>query len=558
MQFDIPLTLLQFLLPAVCAGLLLSGMALFLYMSRSYHSKVYGQVALLAFFALGFVGSEVFLLSFGSYKHIWKVAIHFHQTEQIFGAFFLYGMPAFLGTLLDLGPSWQKRNRILSYIGLAFAFISIVVVFTYPDLFISSTERKITWNKYEGDFGRGKEGVLYFIRDGMMTVYAIYCFISIRLDIKKNKEYKYLLFPLAGIIFAILGGIIDTGFVYTGYHFDFLPHIYFSRFSLGITLLVILMMAGLMRHFIDVSKEVERAHKLISISEEKYRVLVEGTNDLIFTLDDTLNFISANRASVKQFGLSEDDLQHKSFLDMIHIEEGSKGVELELVMQKISDLDRKKRPATFKAVLVGSTNVEPKEYEVRLERIQIAGKNEIIGKAAILSDNTLMKYLAAETQCYELDNYLITAEEVSKRLVANLGKHMAPSEITPLRIGIREIIINAIEHGNLNITFDEKTNATCGNQYMEFIASRQKDPVYRDRRVTVKFTMDTERVIYVIEDEGNGFNYREALERAQEANAEELAHGRGLIMAMGIFDKIKFNDKGNKVQLLRKFRKTEI
>jgi PAS domain-containing protein len=558
MQFNIPLTLLQFLLPTVCVGLLISGLALFLYMSRSYHSKVYGMVALLAVFALGFVGSEVFLLSYGSYKHIWKVAIHFHQTEQISGAFFLYGMPAFLGTLLDLGPKWQKRNRILSYIGLAFAFICIIAVLTYPDLFISSTERKFTWNKYEGDFGRGKEGVLYFIRDGMMTAYAIYSFFSIRLDIKRHREYKYLLFPLAGIILAILGGIIDTGFVYTGYHFDFLPHVYFSRFSLGITLLVILMMTGLMRHFIDVAKEVERAHKRISISEEKYRVLVEGTNDLIFTIDDKLNFISANRASVKQFGLSEDDLQHRSFLDMIHVEEGSKGVELELVMQKIRDLDLKKRPARFKAVLVGSMNVEPKEYEVRLEQIQVAGKNEIIGKAAILPDNTLMKYLSAETQHYEIDNYLITAEEVSKRLVANLGKHMSPSEITPLRIGIREIIINAIEHGNLNITFDEKTSATHGNQYMEFIASRQKDPLYRDKRVVVKFTMDSERVIYVIEDQGNGFNYRKALERAQEANNEELAHGRGLVMAMGIFDKIKFNEKGNRVQLLRKFRKTEI
>lgn len=554
MQFDIPLTLLQFLLPPACAGLLIAGMFYYGYMAIIYKSKLYAMVALLALFAIGFVVSEVFILAYGAYYHNWQAAIRFHQSEHLSGAFFVFGLPAYLGLLIRMDAKWKKINRAVYICGLIFAVTCVIAIFVYPDLFISSTERKFTWSKYEGDFGRGKEGILYFMRDGLLFVVAMYSFFHIRKKLKEDRETrKYLFFPLIGIIFALAGGAIDTGFVYTGFHFDFLPHVYFSRFSLCITLFIIMLMSGLTRHFVDVSKEVERAHHRISISEEKYRILVEGTNDLVFTLDERLRFASANQAAMKQFGMNEEELTGKTFIDMIHLDEGSQGVELELVAQKIRDLDIRRRPVTFKAVLAGGSGHAPKEFEIRLEHINIHGKNEIIGKASILPDNALMKYLTAESQQYELDNFLVTAEEVSKRLVANLSKHLTPEEITQLRIGLREILINAIEHGNLEISFDEKTEAVAAEGYIDFISIRQKDPKYRDRRVLVKFSLSPERVIYVIEDEGKGFNYKNVLEKAKRANEEELAHGRGIVMALGIFDSVKFNEKGNKVFLLRKF-----
>jgi PAS domain-containing protein/anti-sigma regulatory factor (Ser/Thr protein kinase) len=554
MQFEIPLTLLQFLLPPVCAGLLFAGICYYTYMAIVYKSKLYAMVALIAFFAISFVGSEVFILSYGSYYHNWKTAIHFHQSEHLSGAFFVFCFPAYLGILVDLQGRMKKINRAIYIFGLIFAITCVIATFVYPDLFISSTERKFTWSKYEGDFGRGKEGILYIMRDCLLTVAAIYAFYLIRKKLKSDPETRrYLFFPLIGIVLAMLGAAIDTGFVYTGYHFDLLPHVYFSRFSLCITLFVILLMSGLTRHFVDASKEVERTHHRISISEEKYRILVEGTNDLVFTLDDRLHFTTANQSTLKQFGITEKALKEKTFIDMIHFDEGSQGVELELVAQKIRDLDIKRRPVTFKAVLVGGSGYAPKEFEIRLENINIHGKNEIIGKASILPDNALMKYLTTESQQYELDNFLVTAEEVSKRLVANLAKHLTPMEITQLRIGLREILINAIEHGNLEISFDEKTEAVATEGYIDFISLRQKDPKYRDRRVIVKFSLSPERVVYIIEDEGKGFNYKNVLEKAQRANDEKLAHGRGIVMALGIFDSVKFNEKGNKVFLLRKF-----
>jgi PAS domain-containing protein/anti-sigma regulatory factor (Ser/Thr protein kinase) len=512
------------------------------------------MVALLAFFAIGFVLSEVFILSYGSYHHDWQTAVRFHQSEHLFGTFFVFGFPAYLSFLLDMKGRWKKINRVICAAGLIFSVICIISVIVHPDLFISSTQRKFTWSRYEGDFGRGREGILYSIRDGLLFLAAFYTFFHIRMKLKADRETRrYLFFPLVGIVFAAAGGAIDTGFVYTGIHFDLLPHVYFSRFSFSITVFIIMLMSGLTRHFVDVSMEVERAHHRIQLSEEKYRILVEGTNDLVFTLDERLRFLSANQSALKQFGMTEESLRQKTFIDMVHLDKGSQGMELEFVAQKVRDLEVRRRPVTFKAVLAGGNGRAPKEFEIRLEHINIQGKNEIIGKASTQQDNTLMKYLVSEEQTYKLDNFLVTAEEVSKRLVSNLPKHLSETEITQLRIGLREILINAIEHGNLEISFDEKTDAVATTGYMDFITLRQTDPRYRDRRVTVNFSMSPDRVVYIIEDEGNGFDYRKILERAKKVNDQELAHGRGIIMALGIFDSVSFNEKGNKVFLLRKF-----
>lgn len=44
--------------------------------------------------------------------------------------------------------------------------------------------------------------------------------------------------------------------------------------------------------------------------------------------------------------------------------------------------------------------------------------------------------------------------------ILNLPKYLDKKTTNTIKLGLREIIINAIEHGNLNIGFEEKTQAT--------------------------------------------------------------------------------------------------
>jgi PAS domain-containing protein len=555
-EFIRPVSTVQLLIPAICTGMLIVGIHFSIYLAIRYKSLLYVTMSLIGVFAFVFVGSEMFILAIGGMSHNWKLSIHFHQSEQLAGVFFTAGLPFLIYQIINLGKICKRITLTLAGIGLLFSAICIAALLVNPDLFISSTIHKTTWLVNEADYGRGYEGPLYYIRDGMLTVFSFFALIALAVDyFRRRKEFTYLVFPLIGIVIAIVCGAIDSGFVYMGVNYDFFPHEYFSRFSIGVTLFVLSVMAGLTKQYIDVAKEVEYAHRLISVSEEKYRVLVEGTNDLIFTLDGGLNFITANNAALKELAYNMEELVLKNFMDIVHSENASNDVERQVFLDKISQFHQTRLPAAFRAFLRGDVR-EPKEYQLRFEFVDVHGKNEIIVKAAVIPENTLVRYLDSESQKYVIGNYLVAAEEVSKRLVANLAKFMTVGEITPLRIGLREIIINAIEHGNLNITFEEKTKVTFNANYLEFITSRQKDPRFRNRKVTIKFALNADRVIYVIEDEGEGFDCHKTFSRVRDiVTSQELAHGRGITMALGVFDSMRYNDRGNKVTLVKRFNR---
>jgi len=165
MHFELPLTLVQFFIPSLCAGILVGGFFLYGYMALSYRSRLYSRLSILTLFAIGFVGSEMFILGFGGLHHNWQLSIHFHQMEHLSGAFFAFCFPFYVEQILDLGALWKKINRMVWLIGLLFALSCVAVTFINPDLFISSTVHKETWLRYEADYGRGLEGIFYKIRD---------------------------------------------------------------------------------------------------------------------------------------------------------------------------------------------------------------------------------------------------------------------------------------------------------------------------------------------------------------------------------------------------------
>ena len=112
-----------------------------------------------------------------------------------------------------------------------------------------------------------------------------------------------------------------------------------------------------------------------------------------------------------------------------------------------------------------------------------------------------------------------------------------------IRLGLEELIYNAIEHGNLNISFSEKTNALeCGN-FEELIDERQKDAKYKDKKVFISFNQCPEYDEWYIQDEGNGFDLGISIK-------EEL-HGRGIRLSRFFFDEIEYNENGNTVRVRR-------
>jgi anti-sigma regulatory factor (Ser/Thr protein kinase) len=301
--------------------------------------------------------------------------------------------------------------------------------------------------------------------------------------------------------------------------------------------------------------QIEQAHKLLSISEEKYKLLVEGTKDIIFSLDDNWNFISANRAISNELKINPETISGKSFLDILYSDQNEQYVTKRLMLEKLEEFKRQRKPVQFRTQFKSSINTEPREMLLSLEYINIEGKNEILGKASNIIEDSLLKYFIEENQKFAIGNYLTTAEEITHRITRNLKKYLDSSDLKMIRISLREIIINAIEHGNLEISFGDKSSAMMEDSYFETVRARQMHPDFISRKVYIDYSVNSDRVIYTVTDEGPGFDHEEFFNNDIISDENMfLAHGRGLTMTKNTFDQVIFNNKGNRVQLVKYFK----
>jgi len=113
-------------------------------------------------------------------------------------------------------------------------------------------------------------------------------------------------------------------------------------------------------------------------------------------------------------------------------------------------------------------------------------------------------------------------------------------------LGLSELLVNAIEHGNLGISYAEKSRLKRSDQWQEEILRRQALPENRDKLVEVEFSRQNDLVRICIRDQGEGFDWNRYLDfdpaRAFDPN------GRGIAMArLGSLNNLEFVGNGNTV-----------
>jgi len=111
--------------------------------------------------------------------------------------------------------------------------------------------------------------------------------------------------------------------------------------------------------------------------------------------------------------------------------------------------------------------------------------------------------------------------------------------------GISELILNAIEHGNLEINYTEKTTLCSSDNLNDEITKRLNDETYKDRKITIDFIRSEKKLSLTISDEGKGFDWRPYIELTPDRVYD--SHGRGIALAALSFDSIEYNKKGNSV-----------
>lgn len=124
-------------------------------------------------------------------------------------------------------------------------------------------------------------------------------------------------------------------------------------------------------------------------------------------------------------------------------------------------------------------------------------------------------------------------------LLANL--YPTPKQI---KTGLRELLLNGIEHGNLGISYDEKTILTEKNTWKQEVEERLNLPENRDKFIEVKISKSESNITLKITDMGNGFNWQEYMEPSPERMTDN--HGRGIAMAnMLSFTSLEYQGNGN-------------
>ncbi len=112
--------------------------------------------------------------------------------------------------------------------------------------------------------------------------------------------------------------------------------------------------------------------------------------------------------------------------------------------------------------------------------------------------------------------------------------------------GLSELLLNAVEHGNLGISYQEKTELVSQGRWREEIERRLNQPEYQDKFVLVKIVREATRTTFTIKDQGKGFDPSTFLTFSPE-RATDL-HGRGIALSrMLSFDSLDYLGNGNQV-----------
>ena len=185
--------------------------------------------------------------------------------------------------------------------------------------------------------------------------------------------------------------------------------------------------------------------------------------------------------------------------------------------------------------------VQPVNKEMLLAIVQSAVSNYR------LADN--LRYVANPEHAY-LHNMLLRSDFQLRTLLEarTLAYSLSSYYPQPKRafLGLSELLINAVEHGNLGIGYQTKSRLLQEGGWEAEIERRLALPEHAGKKVEVQLERSQLEIRLTISDCGEGFDSRPYMEMSLE-RAFDL-NGRGIaISRMVSFDTLEYLGKGNRL-----------
>jgi CheY-like chemotaxis protein/anti-sigma regulatory factor (Ser/Thr protein kinase) len=163
----------------------------------------------------------------------------------------------------------------------------------------------------------------------------------------------------------------------------------------------------------------------------------------------------------------------------------------------------------------------------------------------------ILESLAAQESRFVLDNDTTLIAPLVGYIEDSLTrmKLCEPSGMILLGVALHEALTNAILHGNLELASTLKESDE--KEFYRLAQQRRKQSPYGDRRVTVELRLSRKEAVFVVRDQGNGFDPSTLPDPTDPANLGRV-HGRGLLLIQTFMDRVQHNDRGNEITMIKR------
>ncbi len=141
-------------------------------------------------------------------------------------------------------------------------------------------------------------------------------------------------------------------------------------------------------------------------------------------------------------------------------------------------------------------------------------------------------------------DFEFTTIDHARNLASLLSKAFPDPSI--VIVGLTELMLNAVEHGNLGITYAEKSALNESGTWSEEVSRRLALAENADKTVTVSFVATNTQIEITIIDQGPGFDWKTYMDFDPSRIMD--THGRGIAVANKLsFSDVTYSGSGNTV-----------
>ncbi|WP_114417195.1 ATP-binding protein [Marinospirillum perlucidum] len=139
--------------------------------------------------------------------------------------------------------------------------------------------------------------------------------------------------------------------------------------------------------------------------------------------------------------------------------------------------------------------------------------------------------------------HLVSSLKEVNELADRLAKHF-PQPVKA-KIGLTELLTNALEHGNLGITSKEKSQLLQAGKYYQHLEKCIKATPRQKLALQLEVFKNQTETRISIKDQGQGFDYKN---HQEQQNLQPAISGQGIKIARELcFDQINYTEGGTKV-----------